>query len=90
MRFDFMERSWIFRRIIVYAIIVSCLAMLFVALIIGGSDLVVQSIVQGAFMTLISVAGAYLGVAEWSDRNKAKELLSRLPPMPPPTDGERQ
>lgn len=73
-----MERSWIWRRWMVYLIVVSCLGMLFAALVIGGNDLVTQAIVQGCFMTLIAVAGAYLGIAEWSDRNKAKEQLAGI------------
>lgn|GEM_PF-4306914 len=73
-----MERSWIWRRSMVYLIVVACLGMLFSALLIGGNDLVTQAIVQGSFMTLIAVAGAYLGVAEWSDRNKAKEQLAGI------------
>lgn len=73
-----MERSWKYRRIIVFLIVVSCLAMLFIGLWIGGSDLVRQSVVQGAFMTLIAVSGAYLGIAEWSDKNRAKEILSGI------------
>ena len=73
-----MERSWKWRRIMVYMIVIACLAMLFGALAIGGSDLVTQSIVQGAFMTLIAVAGGYLGIAMWDDRNKAKEQLAGL------------
>jgi len=73
-----MERSWVWRRTMVYLIVLACLGMLFSALYIGGSDLVTQAIVQGAFMTLIVVSGAYLGIAEWSDRNKAKELLQGI------------
>lgn len=62
----------------VYLIITACLGMLFSALYIGGSDLVTQAIVQGSFMTIIAVGGAYLGIAEWSDRNKAKEQLAGI------------
>lgn len=73
-----MERGWKWRRLMAFLIVISCLALLFLGLWIGGSDLVRQSVVQGAFLTLISVAGAYFGIAEWSDRNKAKELLAGL------------
>lgn len=73
-----MERSWKWRRVMVFIIVIACLVLLFLGLWVGGSDLVRQSVVQGAFLTLISVAGAYLGIAEWSDRNKAKELLSGI------------
>lgn len=73
-----MERAWKYRRIMVFLIVISCLALLFLGLWIGGSDLVRQSVVQGAFVTLITVAGAYLGIAEWSDRNRAKEILAGI------------
>lgn len=72
------ERSWIWRRSMAFIIVIACLGMLFAALMIGGSDLVTQAIVQGAFLTIIAVAGGYLGIAAWDDRNKAKELLDGL------------
>lgn len=78
-----MERSWIYRRIIVYAIVFTCLLLLVAAMFIGGSDTVVMAIVQGAFLTLTTVPGAYLGFAEWSDKNKAKELIAGLGSKPP-------
>jgi hypothetical protein len=64
----------------VYLIIVSCLGMLFSALVVGGSDLVTQAIVQGAFLTIITVSGAYLGISAWDDKNrdKAKEQLAGI------------
>lgn len=73
-----MERSWKWRRTMVFLIVIACLGMLFSALYIGGNDLVTQAIVQGSFMTVIAVGGAYLGIAEWSDRNKAKEQLAGI------------
>lgn len=73
-----MERSWKWRRGMVYLIVCACLVMLFAALAIGGADPVRQSIVTGAFMTLSLVAGAYLGVAMVDDRNKARELLDGI------------
>ena len=76
-----MERSWIWRRSMAFLIVVSCIGMLFSALLIGGNDLVTQAIVQGCFMSIISVAGVYFGVAAWDDRNKARELIDGLPPQ---------
>lgn len=76
-----MERSWIWRRSMAFLIVVSCIGMLFAALLIGGNDLVTQAIVQGCFMSIIAVAGAYFGVAAWDDRNKARELIDGLPPQ---------
>lgn len=73
-----MERSWRYRRLMVFLIVVSCLCMLFAALLIGGSDPVTLSIVSGAFMTLIAVAGGYLGIAAWDDKVKGKEILDGI------------
>lgn len=73
-----MERSWTWRRSMAFIIVIACLGMLFAALTIGGNDLVTQAIVQGAFLTIIAVAGGYLGIAAWDDRNKAKELLDGI------------
>lgn len=76
-----MERSWIWRRSMAFLIVVSCIGMLFAALLIGGNDLVTQAIVQGCFMSIIAVASAYFGVAAWDDRNKAREIIDGLPPQ---------
>lgn len=73
-----MERSWKYRRLMVFSIVGSCLGMLFAALVIGGDDLVVQAVVQGAFMTLIAVAGGYLGIAAWDDKTRAREILEGI------------
>lgn len=79
-----MERSWVWRRSMAFIIVIACLGMLFAALTIGGNDLVTQAIVQGAFLTIIAVAGGYLGIAAWDDRNKAKELLDGISGRPGP------
>lgn len=71
-----MERSWLWRRSMVYIIVVACIGMLYCALYIGGNDLVVQAIVQASYLTIITVAGAYLGVSAWDDKNKGKEKLA--------------
>lgn len=73
-----MERSWKWRRLLVFIIVLACLVMLAVALRIGGNDLVNLKIIDGAFWLIALVAGAYLGIAEWSDRNKAKEVLNGI------------
>ncbi|MCL6708602.1 hypothetical protein M8R20_16535 [Pseudomonas sp. R2.Fl] len=73
-----MERSWKYRRVMTYIIVFACLGMIFAALVIGGNDLVVLAVVNGAFLTIAGVAGAYLGVAAWDDRNKAKEILDGI------------
>lgn len=70
-----MERSWIWRRSMVFIIVVACLGMLFCALFIGGNDLVVQAIVQASYLTIIAVAGAYLGIAAWDDKVKGREVV---------------
>lgn len=71
-----MERSWFWRRSMVYIIVIACLGMLFCALFIGGNDLVVQAIVQASYLTIIAVAGAYLGVSAWDDKNKDKAAVA--------------
>jgi len=72
-----MERSWLWRRSMVYIIVVACIGMLYCALYIGGNDLVVQAIVQASYLTIITVAGAYLGVSAWDDKNKGKEIIAQ-------------
>ncbi len=42
------------------------------------NDMVNLKIIDGAFWLIALVAGAYLGIAEWSDRNKAKEVLNGI------------
>ncbi len=71
-----MERSWVWRRSMVFIIVIACLGMLFCALFIGGNDLVVQAIVQASYLTIIAVAGAYLGIAAWDDKNKDKAVAA--------------
>lgn len=73
-----MERSWKWRRLMVFIIVVACLGLLYGALYLGGSDLVRQTVVQAAFVCLTVVAGAYLGIAAWDDKNKAKEVLDGI------------
>lgn len=72
-----MERSWLWRRSMVYIIVIACIGMLYCALYIGGNDLVVQAIVQASYLTIITVAGAYLGVAAWDDKNRGKEKVAQ-------------
>ncbi|WP_377299660.1 hypothetical protein [Rhizobium sp. SGZ-381] len=73
-----MERSWKWRRAMVFSVAAACIVLLFAALFIGGNDLVTQAIVQGAYLTLVAVVGGYLGIAMWDDRNKGKEILSGI------------
>jgi uncharacterized protein YacL len=73
-----MERSWKWRRAMVFAVVGACLGLLFASLVIGGNDLVTQAIVQGAYLTLVAVVGGYLGIAMWDDRNKGREILSGI------------
>lgn len=82
-----MERSWKWRRLMVFIIVLACLGMLIAALFIGGNDLVTQAVVQASFLTIVAVAGGYLGIAEWSDRNKAKEQLQGLSGLQSPPEG---
>ena len=72
-----MERSWLWRRSMVYIIVIACIGMLYCALYIGGNDLVVQAIVQASYLTIIAVAGAYLGVSAWDDKNRGKEQVAK-------------
>jgi Na+-translocating ferredoxin:NAD+ oxidoreductase RnfA subunit len=83
-----MERSWKWRRSIVFLIVCACILLLFAGMAIGGADPVRQSIVTGAFMTLIAVSGAYLGVAMLDDRNKASELLAGIAQNVAPAEGK--
>lgn len=73
-----MERGWKYRRLMVFTIIISCLGMLFAALMIGGNDMVVLAVVQAALGIIIVVAGGYLGFASWDDKNKAREILDGI------------
>lgn len=70
-----MERSWKYRRLMAFLIVIGCLGLLFGGLIIGGDSLVVQSVIQAASLALMSTSGAYLAVAAWDDRNKGQEQL---------------
>lgn len=73
-----MERSWKWRRLLVFIIVLACLVMLAVALRIGGNDMVNLKIIDGAFWLIFLIAGAYLGIATLDDRNKAKEVLNGI------------
>ena len=73
-----MERSWFWRRLMTFIIVVACLGLLYGALWLGGGDIVRQSVVQGAFVCLTVVAGAYLGIAAWDDKNKAREVIDGI------------
>ena len=73
-----MERSWKWRRWLVFLIVGACLGMLSYALWRGGADMVVMAIVNGAFWLIALIAGAYLGIATLDDRNKAKEVLNGI------------
>lgn len=71
----------------VFIIVIACLGMLFCALFIGGNDLVVQAIVQASYLTIIAVAGAYLGIAAWDDKVKGQEQIEQSK-MPTPGGGQ--
>lgn len=79
-----MERSWIYRRVVVfYALGFS--SGLLVALFVAGDDtMLAREMAQGAWMLLGATIGAYVFGAAWDDRNKAKEILDGIGDHPAP------
>ncbi|MVA47316.1 hypothetical protein GOZ83_19875 [Agrobacterium vitis] len=79
-----MERSWIYRRAAVFFALAFS-AGIILALLIGGQDtMLARDLAQGAYLIMGSTIGTYVFGAEWSDKNKAKELLQGIDGPPPP------
>ncbi|MCF1452305.1 hypothetical protein ACQZ61_04045 [Agrobacterium vitis] len=82
-----MERSWIYRRATVFFTMAFCAGVI-LALLIGGQDtMLARDLAQGAYLLFGATVGAYVFGAEWSDRNKAKEILQGIDGYPPPPGG---